>query len=207
MQIVKVFEQLNYIPIIKECSESSLKRLLDILDLTGLHVVEIACRSVESMALLQSAKRIKPHFSIGAGSISSPEKAAEAIDNGADYIMTAGMNGPVIEWCQKKSVAVFPGVYVSSDIELALSYGLKVLKFFPAGTAEASQLLDAYFGPYPDIKFIPAGGVKQDMIQDYNCCANVICCAGSWVLDQNLIEDQDFEEIERRINWVMEQQG
>ena len=77
---------------------------------------------------------------------------------------------------------VFPGVATPSDIEIALSYGLDHLKFFPAEASGGTKMLRALSGPFPTVKFMPTGGINESNAADYQSLANVFCIGGSWVL-------------------------
>jgi 2-dehydro-3-deoxyphosphogluconate aldolase/(4S)-4-hydroxy-2-oxoglutarate aldolase len=82
-------------------------------------------------------------------------------------------------------------------VEWALDKGLKVLKFFPANVSGGIEMLKSLAGPYPEIRFIPTGGINSENLIEYLRLNNVIACGGSWIVKKELISSRQFEEIKR----------
>ncbi|MBP5588095.1 MAG: 2-dehydro-3-deoxyphosphogluconate aldolase, partial [Treponema sp.] len=104
----------------------------------------------------------------------------DAISNGAKFIVMPGFDKKTVLYCIKKGVPVIPGVMTPSEIMNASSYGLKVLKLFPAVVSGGTKLLQALKGPFNDIMFIPTGGITEENADEYLSLSNVIAVGGSW---------------------------
>ena len=90
---------------------------------------------------------------------------------------------------------VVPGVNNPSGVEAGLEKGLSVLKFFPAEQSGGVGMLSALAGPFPQVSFMPTGGISLKNLADYAKCANVHAIGGSWMVKSDLIENENWEEI------------
>lgn len=133
---------------------------------------------------------------VGAGTVLTIEQAKRAIGAGATFIVSPGTNPKVVEYCLKEGVPITPGVANPTDIELGMSLGLNVLKFFPAEAFGGVKTLKAMSAPYGGVKFIPTGGVSAKNLLDYLALPSVLACGGSWMVDRKLVNAGEFEKIE-----------
>jgi 2-dehydro-3-deoxyphosphogluconate aldolase/(4S)-4-hydroxy-2-oxoglutarate aldolase len=88
-----------------------------------------------------------------------------------------------------------PGVVTPSEIELAMSLGLTTLKFFPAETMGGVATLKALAGPYPEIRFIPTGGITPEVLPQYLKLRSVVACGGSWMAPREMLAAGKFDAI------------
>src|SRR4051794_13744182 len=135
-------------------------------------------------AAAEPAIRILAHprdLLVGAGTILTTEQADRAIDAGARFLVAPGTNPKVVEHVLKRGLPMVPGVATPSEIELATSLGVEVLKFFPAETMGGVAALKAFAGPYPDARFISTGGITPEMLPNYFRFPSVVACRGALV--------------------------
>jgi 2-dehydro-3-deoxyphosphogluconate aldolase/(4S)-4-hydroxy-2-oxoglutarate aldolase len=90
-----------------------------------------------------------------------------------------------------------PGVNAPTMIEWALERGLKVLKFYPADLSGGTKMLKILEGPYPDVRFVPTGGINNETLIEYLKLSNVIACGGSWIVKKESISAGKFDEIKK----------
>ena len=109
------------------------------------------------------------------------------------------MHESVIERCLELDVLVIPGVITPSDIAKAMSYGLEVVKFFPAESFGGAKTLKAMSAPYGDRRFVPTGGINEGNVMSYLSMPSVVACGGSWMVERGLIKDGNFDEIKTRV--------
>ena len=161
----------------------------------GLSIAEITFRTEAASEALHLMAKTYPEMIIGAGSIVRIEQAKEAIDAGAKFIVSAGFNQELVDWCKDHEILTIPGVATASEISLGLLKGLKVLKFFPVEAMGGVNLLKALSAPFPGIKFIPMGGISPDNLTDYIKLPFVHACGGSWSVSKRLLSDMNFSKI------------
>ena len=161
----------------------------------GLSIAEITFRTEAASEAVNIMANTYPEMIIGAGSIVRLEQAKEAVDAGAQFLVSAGLNQELIDWCSIHNILTIPGVATASEISIGLLKGLKVLKFFPVEAMGGINLLKAIAAPFPAMKFIPMGGISAGNLADYIKLPFVHACGGSWLASKKLIFDKNFSEI------------
>jgi 2-dehydro-3-deoxyphosphogluconate aldolase/(4S)-4-hydroxy-2-oxoglutarate aldolase len=111
--------------------------------------------------------------------------------------VSPGFNPKVVEYCVTNGIPITPGCSNPSDIEMALEFGLDVVKFFPAEAFGGLATLKAMSAPYGMMKFIPTGGIDAKILNDYLAFPKVLACGGSWMVKDELIKNGNFAEIAR----------
>jgi 2-dehydro-3-deoxyphosphogluconate aldolase/(4S)-4-hydroxy-2-oxoglutarate aldolase len=136
---------------------------------------------------------------LGAGTVLSADQAKAAVDAGAQFIVSPGFNDEVVGWCIKNDVAVTPGCVTPTEIEHALSFGLNVLKFFPASIYGGIKGCKALYGPYRMVKFIPTGGVNLNTLAEYADKNYIHAIGGGWLCSSKDISNKDYESIKKTV--------
>ncbi len=161
----------------------------------GLPCAEVTFRTAAAADAIRKIAKKYPDMLLGAGTVLSVEQVKKALDSGARYIVSPGLNPKVVEYCLGQSVAVTPGVATPSDLELALELGLEVVKFFPAEANGGLAYLKALSGPYGKVKFIPTGGIDETNLLSYLKFPKTLACGGSWMVKSELISSKQFGQI------------
>lgn len=193
--VVKELELCGVVPLVKIDDIRDTLPLTGALTSAGLKAVEIVFRSSAAKEAIKLISSKCQNMLVGAGTIISIEQVNEAISAGAKYIVTPSFNPKVVDRCIKLGVPVFPGCSNPSDIEQAYERGLRVVKFFPCELLGGVNMLQALSGPYPFMRFIPTGGINEDNLNDYLALSNVLCCGGTFLVDEELIKQGKFDEI------------
>ena len=160
----------------------------------GIRVAEVTFRTDTAAESIASIKHNRPDILVGAGTVLTLDQLDAAVDAGALFIVAPGFNPKIVEACIGKNIPIIPGVTNPSQIEVAMNYGLKVLKFFPAELSGGIPMLKAFGSVYP-VKFIPTGGLNIQNFTDYLALSNVAACGGSWMVKGDLISAGQFDKI------------
>lgn len=160
----------------------------------GLPAAEITFRTSAAEQAIRALAR-RGDLLVGAGTVLNTEQADRAIDAGAQFLVAPGTNPRVVEHVLKRGATMVPGVATPSEIEQAMSLGVSTLKFFPAETMGGVAALKALAGPYPDVQFVPTGGITSDSLPAYLKLSSVVACGGSWLAPRQLLANGDFAEI------------
>ena len=131
----------------------------------------------------------------GAGTITSVDQAERAMAAGASFLVTAGFNRKVTEYAVANHIPIFPGICTPTELMLLLEYQLPVAKFFPAEQYGGLKTIKALSAPFPNIKFMPTGGINATNIKEYLACDKIIACGGSWMVKDSFINNHEFEKI------------
>ncbi len=167
----------------------------DALAENGLPVAEITFRTACAAQAIQRLKHAHPEILVGAGTLKTATQIRQAIDAGAEFAVSAGINARNITFCQQHQFPIIPGINNPMGIELAIELGLDFVKFFPAEASGGIPMLKALSGPYPEMHFMPTGGVGLENINNYLDLSNVVACGGSWMLPTQLIKDKQWQKI------------
>ena len=162
----------------------------------GLPVAEVTLRTAvaaEAIALIAAETDVL----VGAGTVVRPDQVDEAVAAGARFIVTPGLSGRVVERCRELDVLVIPGVATATEVIAALDLGLDLLKLFPAEAAGGVPLLRALRGPFPDVRFVPTGGVSAANAASYLALPSVAAVGGSWMFAPELVAARDFAAVTR----------
>jgi 2-dehydro-3-deoxyphosphogluconate aldolase/(4S)-4-hydroxy-2-oxoglutarate aldolase len=161
----------------------------------GLPVAEVTFRTAAAGEALRRMTGENPDILVGAGTVLTPQQAAEAVDAGAKFIVAPGFGPAIVDWCLDCGVPVFPGVCTPTEVEMALAKGLTTLKFFPAEPAGGIAYLKAMAAPYGMVNFIPTGGISAANIGPYLAFSKVVACGGSWMAPAEWIRERRFDRI------------
>jgi len=196
MDMVTKLSLAGMIPVIKITDAEDAVPLCRALKNGGLPVAEITFRTGAAEESIRRVHKELPDVMLGAGTVLTTEQVDRALAAGAAYIVSPGINPEVVRHCLKIGVPVVPGCSSASDIEIALSLGIKTVKFFPAEAVGGLKVIKALSGPYVDVTFIPTGGVNENNLLDYLNFPKIIACGGSWMVDQKAIAAKDWAKIE-----------
>lgn len=182
------------VPVIVLQSAADAKTLGAALAAGGIKVAEVTLRTDAGIESIRAMADL-PDFLVGAGTVVNAEQVDRAVDAGARFIVSPGLLPEVVLRAQELGVTVVPGTVTPSEIMQALSLGLDTLKFFPASIYGGAAALKALGAPFPQVRFIPTGGVSADNLADYLALPNVAAVGGSWMVSPSLIRAGRFDEI------------
>ncbi len=196
-QILEELEKKRIIPVVMLRNIADAKPLAQALCDGGLPCAEITFRTETAADCIKIISEEFPKMLVGAGTVLTTAQADQAMKAGAKFIVSPGLNPTVVKHCIKKKYPVIPGVNNPSDIEAALSFGLTLLKFFPAEASGGLEMIKALSAPYPQVRFMPTGGITPENLHTYLACEKVVACGGTWMVKDDYIKLQNFEEIKR----------
>ena len=175
--------------------------LLAALTAGGLPCAEVTFRTPAAAdalrAMTEAAAEAGPgdEALIGAGSVRRPEQVDQALEAGARFIVSPGLSPAVLRACADQAVPVIPGVATATEICTALDLGITTVKLFPAEPLGGVALISALRGPFPEVRFVPTGGIGAEQLPAYLACPAVAAVGGSWMASRSLIQQERFSEI------------
>ncbi len=196
-KIIQTIHNIGLVPVVKISKSDSSIPLANALIRGGIPCVEITFRTHEAQESIKLISEKVPEMLVGAGTILSIEQVDRAVSAGAKFIVSPGLDTTVVDYCIQNNILIIPGVNTPSDIQKALQYGIKTLKFFPAEASGGLHLIKALKGPFPNIRFIPSGGINETNIVEYLANPNIIACGGTWMVKDSLINERKFDQIEQ----------
>ncbi|HHW45341.1 MAG TPA: bifunctional 4-hydroxy-2-oxoglutarate aldolase/2-dehydro-3-deoxy-phosphogluconate aldolase [Clostridiales bacterium] len=195
--ILEQIGKVGLVPVIKIKDPQKAVPLAKSLKKGGVPVAEVTFRTEAAAKAIENIATTLPDIILGAGTVLSVEQAKTAVAAGAKYIITPGFDEKVVGYCVEHGIPVTPGCSNASEVTKAVGFGLEVVKFFPAEALGGIKVLKALAGPFPNIKYIPTGGIGPHNLLDYISINKVLACGGSWMVPDNLVESEDWEGITR----------
>jgi 2-dehydro-3-deoxyphosphogluconate aldolase/(4S)-4-hydroxy-2-oxoglutarate aldolase len=173
-------------------------RLADALVAGGLPVAEITLRTAGGLDAIRAVAANQPDVIVGAGTVTTASQVDDVVAAGARFIVSPGLSEAVVRRAQEHGIPVLPGVATPTEIMAALDLGVEVVKLFPASVVGGPSAIKAFAAPFPQLRFVPTGGVNADNLGDYLGLKPVLAVGGSWMVEKSLVTAGDWDEITRR---------
>lgn len=164
----------------------------------GIGAMEITFRTAAAKESIARVAANVPEMIVGAGTVVNLEQLHDAVEAGAQFIVCPGSDAELIAEAGRLNVPITPGVVTPSEIMLGLRLGVRVFKFFPAESFGGVKTIKALSGPFPQIRFIPTGGINQANAAEYFRNPSVLAVGGSWMVTKAMVNAGDFEGITER---------
>ncbi|HEV2798438.1 MAG TPA: bifunctional 4-hydroxy-2-oxoglutarate aldolase/2-dehydro-3-deoxy-phosphogluconate aldolase [Nocardioides sp.] len=163
----------------------------------GLPVAEATFRTPAAAAVLRRLAE-RDDLVVGAGTVLTPRQVDEALAAGARFVVSPGLSAGVVRRCQEAGVPVIPGVSTATEIMQALDLGLDTVKFFPAEANGGLPSVTALAAAFPQVRFMPTGGITADSAPAYLAHPAVAAVGGSWMVAGDLLAEGRWDEVARR---------
>ena len=155
----------------------------------GLPVAEITFRTACAAEAIALGVKEFPNMHIGAGTVINAVQAKKAIEAGAQFIVSPGLSAEVAEVCKNANIPYLPGCATPTEIMQAIAMGIEIVKFFPANVYGGLSAIKALSGPFPQIKFLPTGGVDMSNIKEFLAFDKIVAVGGSFMMKGNIKEN------------------
>ncbi|MDA0168636.1 bifunctional 4-hydroxy-2-oxoglutarate aldolase/2-dehydro-3-deoxy-phosphogluconate aldolase [Solirubrobacter taibaiensis] len=147
----------------------------------GLPAIEVTLRTPPALAAIERiANEVEGAF-VGAGTVTTPQQVDDALAAGARFLVSPGSTPNLLDAMQAADVPFLAGTATPSDVLALLERGITYAKFFPAEINGGTKALKAFYGPFPQMRFCPTGGIDLSKAPEYLQLPNVVCVGGSWM--------------------------
>lgn len=177
------------IPVVVINDEKETIEILSKLREGGINCAEITFRTACAKEAIAIGTKAFEDMNIGAGTVINAEQAKSAVQAGAKFIVSPGFSDEVARYCTDEKIPYYPGCVTPTEIMRALSYGLNVVKFFPAGIYGGLKAMKALSAPFPQVRFIPTGGVDLSNLKEYLDFDKVYAVGGSFMMKGDIVKN------------------
>lgn len=146
----------------------------------GIPTAEITFRTACAAEAIKLGREKFPDMLIGAGTVINAAQARAAVDAGAQFIVSPGLGLDIARVCREADIPYIPGCVTPTEIMQAIDLGLTTLKFFPANVYGGMDAIKALSAPFPQVKFVPTGGVDQNNLDEFLACDKIAAVGGSF---------------------------
>lgn len=184
------------IPVIVIDDPSRARDLAAALVAGGIHCAEVTLRTPAALEALRIMSAV-PNFTPGVGTVRSVPDLERSRAAGAVFAVCPGLDEEIVAAAAVKGMDVLPGVATATEVQHALRLGVRIVKLFPADRLGGLDTVRALRGPFPEVGFVPSGGVTLASAVQYLTDPGVPAVSGSWMAPRDLIAAGDFAAIER----------
>jgi 2-dehydro-3-deoxyphosphogluconate aldolase/(4S)-4-hydroxy-2-oxoglutarate aldolase len=160
----------------------------------GIKVMEITLRTEAGLDSIEKSVKACPDLLVGGGTVLSLEQCRQAVSRGAAFIVSPGYDPEIVDYCLKNNIMVFPGCVTPTEITTVMKAGVNIVKFFPANVYGGIKAIKALSGPFPQLKFIPTGGIDLNNLAEY-IVPQVFAIGGGWLCDRKMISAGNYDGI------------
>ncbi len=176
----------KFIPVVVINEVDEVAKILTALKNNGINCAEITFRTSCAAEAIEYAVKNYPEMEIGAGTVINAEQCEAALCAGATFIVSPGLSAAVANMCKERNIPYYPGCVTPTEIMAALELGITTVKFFPANVYGGLKALKALSAPFPQVRFIPPGGVDRSNIDEYLAFDKVAAIGGSFFVKESL---------------------
>ena len=180
-------DKLIPVVVIKDINET--EKTLSALRAGGVNCAEITFRTACAEEAIKVAVKLFPDMNVGAGTVINEEQASRAVNAGAKFIVSPGFSEKVALYVRKQGIPYYPGCVTPTEIMKALDLGITTVKFFPANVYGGLKALKALSGPFPQVKFIPTGGVDLTNLKEFLEFDKIFAVGGSFMMKGDVTEN------------------
>jgi 2-dehydro-3-deoxyphosphogluconate aldolase/(4S)-4-hydroxy-2-oxoglutarate aldolase len=191
------FYKIGVIPVLEIDSVNRAVPLAESLLAGGLPIAEVTLRTDAALDSIRVIAHEVTGVIVGAGTVMNREQAQAARDAGAQFIVCPGMLEEIILWAQENEIPVLAGAVTPTEMIRGINLGLDILKFFPAEAVGGLNALRAMSDPFPQLRFIPTGGITLENAAQYLQNGKIHAVGGSWMAKRQMIAAGNFDEITR----------
>jgi 2-dehydro-3-deoxyphosphogluconate aldolase/(4S)-4-hydroxy-2-oxoglutarate aldolase len=163
----------------------------------GLPAIELTLRTEVALDAIRAIADEVPEILVGAGTIVSPGQAEQALDAGAQFLVSPGSTPALLGAMADTGLPFLPGTATVSEVLAVLEAGVTELKFFPAEASGGAAFLRSIAAPVPAARFCPTGGITVASAPAYLSLGNVGCVGGSWLTPADALAEGDWARVEQ----------
>ena len=188
--------EVGLVPIVRAPSPEDAFRAAEAIISGGIGVAEITMTVPNAIRVMERvAERYGDKVLLGAGTILDPESCRAALLAGAEFIVTPSLDVRVIEMARRYSKPCFPGALTPTEVLTAWQAGADMVKIFPAGPVGGPKYIKALKGPFPQIDFIPTGGVNLETTPEFIKAGAAAVAVGGEMVDLKALREGKLEVI------------
>lgn len=190
-----LFQQTRIVPVVTIEDLDTAVPIAQALVKGGIDTIEITLRSQVGLEAIRAVHDNVTNCRVCAGTITESDQLAEVKKAGAAFAVSPGITLTLLDTAASLDIPFMPGVCTPSEILAAKELGCRYLKFFPANLSGGIAALKNFSVLFPDMQFLPTGGINTNNLEDYLAMPNVFCTGGSWLTPKDLVANKQWDKI------------
>lgn len=195
-ETIKRIHEVGIVPVVRAASVDEALRAVDAISAGGILVIEITMTVPCAPAIIEElARQYGDRFLTGAGTVTTARQAEMCLESGAQFLVSPGLSLSVLEVAAKHAALAIPGALTPTEVMAAVEAGARVVKIFPCGSVGGPKHIKALRAPFPDIPFIPTGGVNVANALDYFAAGAFALGVGADLVDPEALRRNESQKI------------
>jgi 2-dehydro-3-deoxyphosphogluconate aldolase/(4S)-4-hydroxy-2-oxoglutarate aldolase len=191
---VNVFDRCPVVPVVVLDRADQALPLARALLAGGIDVIEVTLRTAAGLSGIEALAGLDEML-VGAGSVVTPEHVDAVVDAGAEFVVSPGTSAAVLQRSAQRGVPALPGTSSASDLMVCAAAGVTEVKVFPAALLGGPAHIAALAAPFPQMRFMPSGGVSAATMNDYLALSCVPAISGSWMVAPQLLREERWHDV------------
>ncbi|MCB9683167.1 MAG: bifunctional 4-hydroxy-2-oxoglutarate aldolase/2-dehydro-3-deoxy-phosphogluconate aldolase [Alphaproteobacteria bacterium] len=194
------------LPVVAGVRADDVVQLAEVLVQAGVTTIELTLRTPDALDALDALAGAGLDLIVGAGTVRTPEQLAAVVDRGARFAVSPGLTDRLAHAARDVPIPLVPGVATASEVMRAVDHGFDLLKLFPAEAIGGLPTLQALAAPFPDVRFVPTGGISPARARQWLAEPAVVAVGGSWVAPREAIQAGRWDSVAARAREAAELQ-
>ena len=165
-QALQTILRAKVVPIIRTASRDWAIEAAEILAAAGLGILEVTFTVPDAAAVISNLRRRFPHILVGAGTVTHGALAEQAVDAGAQFLLSPALSPGMVDVARRCNVLAVPGAFTPTEVLHALDAGAELIKIFPAEIG-GPRHIRSILAPLPQARLLPTGGVTPENIGEW----------------------------------------
>ncbi len=196
-EVRSIIEKVGIVPVIRASSAEEARFAADCVAKGGVPIVEITMTVPGAVEVIRELVKAMPQVLVGAGTVLNEAAARQCADAGAQFLVTPGFNAPAVAAARDRDLLIMVGALTPSEIMAASAAGADFVKVFPCGNMGGPKYLQALRGPFPQIPFVPTGGVNLETAADYVRAGASALGVGGEMVSKEALKARDGDVISK----------
>lgn len=194
--VLEALERDGVVPVAVIDEGVAVEQLADAVFTAGARCIEITMRTPAAVSTIRQLAD-RGDLIVGAGTVLNTRQLDQAVQAGAKFVVTPGWSREVAKQCVAQGIPLIPGVATPTEVMEALAFGLDTLKLFPANLLGGPAAITSFSGPFPDVNWMPTGGVTPTNLGAYLKIPTVLAVGGSWMVSRQLLRSDAWDMVRK----------
>jgi len=160
--------EIGIVPVVRAASAAEACIAAEAVCKGGIPIVEITMTVPGALEVIRElAKKCGSDVLIGAGTVLNAQAARACLDAGAEFLVSPGLNLKTVELAAREAKLMMAGALTPTEVMAAWEAGADIVKVFPCGQVGGAKYIKALKGPFPQIPFVPTGGVNLNTAAEF----------------------------------------
>jgi 2-dehydro-3-deoxyphosphogluconate aldolase/(4S)-4-hydroxy-2-oxoglutarate aldolase len=199
--------EIGIIPAVRTSSADDARFAAETIARAGIPIVEITMTVPHALDIIQDLAQHVPDVIVGAGTVLDADTARRCIEAGARFITSPGLDREVVKFTQHQDVLSIPGALTPTEVTAAIHAGADLIKIFPCAQVGGASYIHALMAPFPEARFVAAGGVNQQTAADFIVAGASAIGVGAELIPRKAIRERDVHwitELARRFTHIVQ---